>query len=334
MATKIVLVTGTPLGNSYIQELESLGFEVVNGTAAALARLGIHDDQRDLTEDELAALIKDASVYIYGGLEPASVAGLATADSLDLIAFLGTGWADPGCVDPSAAKQHNIVVSNTPHANAPSVAEMAIGLMICLQRAVVAMNNATKKGGWSPIQRGDIAGRTLGIVGLGHIGSAVARHARLGFGMEVLYTGPNAKPDLETELGVSRVDLGELLVTSDIVSLHVPAGAALGLIDAAALSTLKPNALVLNLSAPEVVVGDALIEVLESGQLRGVAMDGMYPDPLRQRFLGLGDDRFIVLPRAAWLTQDSYTRMAEMAMASIRDVVAGISPVAYQVLPG
>lgn len=332
---KRAIVTGSRLPTDRVGALEALGFEVVNGSAAILAELGRPSTERELDEQEIRAALPGAAVYIYGGLEPANEVVLEAADKLELIVFLGTGWSDPGCVDPRAARRLGIRVANTPYANAPSAAEMTMGLLLALERAIVSMNNATKAGGWTPVRRRDLTGRRLGVIGLGHIGSRVARHAAEGFEMEVVYSSPRAKPELEKRLACRRVDLEDLLATSDYISIHTPVDATRGLVTRDLLATVKPESLLVNISGPEVVDGEALCDALSEGMLRGAALDGLYSEPeeLRRRLLDLGDDKLIVLPRAAWLTDDSYERMSDMALKSLSDHVAGLDPIANQVSP-
>jgi D-3-phosphoglycerate dehydrogenase len=334
---KRALVTGPPVRDSYRARLSRLGFEVVNGSSAALEILGIPASQRDrdLTEDEMVRLLPKVSVYLYGGLEAASATVLAAGKELELVAFLGTGWADAGCVDEAAARKTGVLVTNTPHANAASVAEIAIGLLISLERQIVPMNARTKKGEGRPIRRRDVAGKTLGIVGLGQIGGRVARHAIRGFDMKVLYAGPNAKPLLERELGVQRVELGELLSQSDYILIQTPAHTTRGLIGHREIARMQPHAMLINLTAPDVVDGEAIVSALEQGKIGGAAFDGTYKEPssLKERFLAVGDDRLIVLPRSAWLTDDSYDRMADMALESVAALIGGIRPLPFQVSP-
>lgn len=333
---KKVLVTGTALGTSYVGALTSLGLEVLNGSAAALAKLGVpgSDTARELTQDEINSLLPEYAVYVYGGLEAADAAALATAKSLELIAFLGTGWSEPGCVDAEAATKAGVRVTNTPHANAASVAELTLGLMICAERDAFSMNRATKAGEWIPSRRRDVAGGTLGIVGLGQIGARVARHARLGLGMKVVYTSRTRKPELEKELGIEYCDLNSLLEKSDYVTLHTPGHLSQGMIGKTELARMKASAILLNLSVPGIVDGPAVLEALETNKLRTLVLDGIYKDSaeLKQKFLALDDSKLVVLPRTAWLTDDSYTRMSEMALQSLQAFVGGKDSLPHQVL--
>jgi lactate dehydrogenase-like 2-hydroxyacid dehydrogenase len=327
------VVTGTPLSARYVQALEQLGLSLLNGSKEILIKLGVPEDaaDRELSEEEATRALKDAAIYIYGGLEPASAAVLEGAQDLRLITFLGTGWNDPGCVDADAAGSRRILVTNTAHANAASVAEAAVGLMLCLERGFFSMNTATKDGQWLPFRRRDLAGKTLGIIGLGAIGSRVARHATAGFGMQVSYAGPHRKPEAEAELGVKFATIPELFETCEFISVHAPAHAQ-NLITDEHLRSAKTDLVLINLSAPELVEPQGLIAALTEKRVR-VAMDGMYKDDsIRETLLSFDDDRVIVLPRAAWLTNDSYNRMSDMALASITDFVNGKTEIRSRVL--
>jgi lactate dehydrogenase-like 2-hydroxyacid dehydrogenase len=333
---KKVLVTGTALCDRYVSALSSLGFEVLNGSAAALEKLGVPeaDRKRELTQGEISILLPEFSIYVYGGLEAADESVIGEASALELVAFMGTGWSEPGCVDAKAASQRRIKVTNTPHANAASVAELTVGLLICAERNAFSMNRATKGGAWVPSRRRDIAKRTLGIVGLGEIGTRVARHAKLGFGMNVVYYSRSRKQDVESELGITYLELDDLLKNSDYVSLHTPGHLTAGLIGKAELSKMKSDAILLNLSVPGIVDGPAVYDALESSRLRMLVMDGIYKEPLglREKFLSMDDSRLVVLPRTAWLTDDSYSRMSDMALSSIKDFVDGKKVLSNQVL--
>jgi phosphoglycerate dehydrogenase-like enzyme len=333
---KRIIVTGTPLADRYVAQIMALDdYEVVNGTREVITLLNPEetDLERDLTEDELALALEETSVYIYGGLEPASERALRSANRLELIAFLGTGWADPGCVDQNAARELGLRVSNTPHANAYSTAEMTICLMLALERALIPMKEAMRRGAWAPLQRQDLRSRTLGIIGLGHVGSTVARIASQGLGMRVTYFGPHRKYTLEEELDVEFVQLPALCAGADYLSVHSPAVETLGLISEELVALMKADASLINSSSPEIVNGQALLSALKSERLRGLAMDGNYQDPtLAQEFRALSETKIILTPRAAWLTKDSYNRMSSMALESITDHRQGSYPVRWQVL--
>jgi len=329
----VALVTGGPIATIYVKRLQDLGYEVVNGSSVILSRLAVAGDtDRELTEEELGAALVNASIYIYGGLEPATRSALSQAKALRHIVFLGTGWSDPGCVDPHAARDLGLRVSNTPHANAWSTAEMTVGLLLALERQIIPMDRDLRQGLETQLRRRDLSGLRVGVLGLGHVGSAVARILVGGFGAVVNYSSRTAKPDLEAELGLQRMSMGDLFSGSDYVSVHTPGSETLGLVSSALIELMPKNAGIINTATPAIVDGDALATALEKGDLFGLAMDGVYKDPvLAARFAALGD-RVIATPRAAWLTEDSYRRMASMAFESIEDAVSRRFPVRYEVL--
>lgn len=330
-----VLVTGTPISDRHVERLEAHGFQVTNGSHAGKIALGLSGDDLagDLTSEQTAQLVVDIDIYIYGGFEELGASVLAEATKLKLITFLGTGWDEPGCVDAESAERAGIVVTNTPHANAPSVAELAMGLIVVQSRDEFWLNKVAKSGEWIQRVTNDVSGNTLGVVGLGHIGLALARHAVHGFGMQVVYTGPRKKPDAESELNARYVSLEELLQTSDVVSIHSPGALTQGLIGSEQLNMMQSHAILINLAAPGVVDGEALYKALSSGSIRAASMDGKYNDELHTKLRKLDDDRFIIVPRTAWLTTDSYRRMADMSLQSIEDYVANVRPVHFQRLP-
>lgn len=328
-----VLVTGAPLSEDHVRRLVSMGYSVTNGTEAAKLVLDQDPNSGDLTEDETSTLIADTEIYIYGGFEALSDSVLSASRDLKLITFLGTGWDDPGCVDANAASRIGITVTNTPHANGDSVAELAVGLAVTLSRDSFWLNKVAKSGEWIQRVTSDVSGRTLGIVGLGYIGSAVARHARRGFDMKITYAGPHRKSDAEAELDATHLPLDELLRTADIVSIHSPATATQGLIVEELLGEMRAESILINLSQPGIVDGEALYRALSVGAIRAAAMDGKYDQPLHDKYRTLDDDRFVFVPRTAWLTTDSYRRMGDMALESIEDFNAQRTPVHNQRLP-
>jgi lactate dehydrogenase-like 2-hydroxyacid dehydrogenase len=308
-----LLATGPALPDHIIRELEALKFEVTNVT-------------RDLSQEEFTDLLRDKDAYIFGGFETATAEALNQAPNLKIVAFLGTGYEE--LVDTDAATKAGIAVTNTPEATAAAVAEMTMGLLLALQRRIPGLNRATKSGSGSPTKLRNIAGRRLGIIGLGAIGSRVAAHARKGFDMDVVYAGPHPKPGIERSLGVARVSLEDLLSTSDFVSLHCPGAETVGLLSKDKINLMKPGAFLINTVLPEVVDGPSIIDALQTDRLAGAAFDGFYKEPqsLMTEFLAIPDEKLIVLPRTAWLTEESLATMAAMAVANIRALLDGSDP--------
>jgi glyoxylate reductase len=307
------LATGPALSESHEKALSELGYE-------------IDYVAHKMSESELAEHLDASDAYIFGGDESATAGALQGAKALRIIAFLGSDVAE--LVDVGAATGRGIAVTNTPGANAAAVAEAAIALMLALQRQIVGLNEKTKQGVGKAVVLRNMSRRRLGIIGLGAVGSKVAIHATRGFEMDVIYTGPHRKLEVEETLGVTWAPLAELLQTSDFVSIHSPGVATQGLIGKEELGLMKSTAFLINVAKPEVVDGEAIVAALTGGQIAGAAFDGYYahPDDLRKRFLALPDEKLIVLPRTAWLTEESFESMLSVAISNIRAISSGEQP--------
>ncbi len=198
---------------------------------------------------------------------------LAAGRELKLVIRAGSGY---DTIDVKAATGRNIRVCNCPGMNAVAVAELAIGLMIALDRRIVDQTVDLRNGVWKKKEYSKARGlktRTLGIVGLGRIGYEIAKRAAA-FEMNLIYADVVEMADAEGELGIRKVPLEQLLVESDFVTLHVPGGKATGhLIGAKELSSMKPTAFLLNCSRGGVVDQKALAAAVESGSIAGAALD-------------------------------------------------------------
>ncbi|MGA9525203.1 MAG: D-glycerate dehydrogenase, partial [Myxococcaceae bacterium] len=216
------------------------------------------DDARPIpSEDELLAAVSDAQAEILFTLpaHPVTARVLSAAPSLRLVATMGTGYDN---IDTRAARERGIRVSNAPGMLDETTADLAFALVLATARQLPRAERFLREGrfrGRTPFlfAGGDVHGRTLGIVGLGRIGRAVARRAR-GFGMRILYSSPTRREDAERELGCSQVSLEVVLAESDFVSLHCPlTPATRHLIDAAALARMKATAVLVNTARGPVV---------------------------------------------------------------------------------
>ncbi|HLU49955.1 MAG TPA: hydroxyacid dehydrogenase [Planctomycetota bacterium] len=204
----------------------------------------------------------------------------ASAPRLRVVGRLGVGCDN---VDIDAATKHGVRVVNTPLPVIEPVAEHAFGLLLALTRAVVSGDRSVRAGTFRKgalLPSFELAGKTLGVVGLGNTGRRVAEIGKHGFRMKIVYTDPIARPDAEHELSARRVALEELLATSDVVSLHVALGPSTrGLIDAERLALMKRGAILLNLARGPVVDEDALVHALRSGRLAGAGLDVFIEEP-------------------------------------------------------
>ncbi len=254
---------------------------------------------------------------------------LDAAPNLRIVANMAVGYDN---VNPAEAAKRGIVVTNTPGVLAETTADMAWALLMAGARNVVASDRDTRAGGWktwSPTAflGQDVFGATLGIVGLGEIGEAMARRAR-GFEMRVLYASRTRKPDIEARLGIEFVPLEDLLRQSDFVSLHTPlTPETRHFIGARELSLMKPTALLVNTARGGVVDQDALIAALHAGTIGGAALDVTDPEPLPLDNPLYTFPNVVITPHIASASLATRSKMAEMAAANIIEVLAGRAPI-------
>lgn len=241
------------------------------------ARLAV-EERTGLAGAELAAALDGVHAIVIRSATRVTSEVLAAAPSLRLVVRAGTGLDN---VDVGAARARGVAVFNTPNANAVSVAELTLGMLIALERHLAPAAASLAQGAWekSKYQGREIAGRRLGIVGLGRIGREVARRARA-FDMEVWACDPLLPAWPQRFDWVHRATLEEMLPRVDVLTVHVPLSEGTrGLIGAGAFSRLKPGAVLVNCSRGGVVEEDALLAALRSGALRGAAIDVFAHEP-------------------------------------------------------
>jgi glyoxylate reductase len=210
-------------------------------------------------------------------------------------------------------------------------ADFACGLLLGLARRVAEADAFVRAGKWrtwgpSLLLGTDVSGATLGIAGLGKIGAAVARRAR-GFGMRLLYVNRTARPELEAELGLVRVDKATLLAEADFLTLHLPLNAETRhWLGRAELAAMKPGARLVNTARGTVVDQAALIEALASGHLGGAALDVTEPEPLPMDSPLLTLPNVLLAPHIASASHATRGRMASMAVDNLLAALEGRRP--------
>lgn len=249
--------------------------------------------------------------------------------SLKIISNFAVGFDN---IDVEAAKQKNILVSNTPGVLTNTVAEHTFALMLAIAHRVSEGDRFSRAGlykAWGPqlLLGTDISGKTLGIVGLGRIGSRVAEHAVKGFGMKVLYTDVKPSPDFEKEYGAVFVEkLEDLLPQCDFVSLHVPLlDSTYHLMNEATLKLMKPTAYLINTSRGPIVDEKALAEALAGGVIKGAAIDVFEFEPVITPELKQLEN-IILTPHIASATEETRNKMAELAALNIIEALEGREP--------
>ncbi len=281
------------------------------------------------TREALGAALAEADAVLSMVTDRIDGALLAASPRLRIIANMAVGYDN---VDPAVAAAVGVWLTNTPGVLAETTADMAFALLLAAARNVVASDRDTRAGGWrtwSPTAflGQDVFGATLGIVGLGEIGSAMARRAA-GFSMRVLYSSRTPKPVLEAKSGATHVHLADLLRQSDFVSLHAPLTADTdGLMGAAQFELMKRSAILINTARGKIVDQDALVAALRGGLIAGAALDVTDPEPLPLEHPLFSLPNVIITPHIASASMATRSRMAKMAAENILAVLSGGQPV-------
>ncbi len=294
---KRVLVTTAPFGDQDPKPLELL--------KAAGAEFVVNPLGRRLTEEELAKAAGDFGVII-AGTEPITHRVMAAAPHLRLISRVGVGLDS---VDLKAAKERGIRVSYTPEAPAPAVAELAVGLMLDLLRHITEADRSLRRGTWQRFPGRRLSDCAVGILGAGRIGRRVAEHLAGGFpGVKLLANDIKPDESFGRKLGLRWVDKETLYKEADVISLHVPlTPQTRGLINARALSLMRPGALLVNTARGGIVDEAALADALRSRRLAGAAMDVFDKEPYAGELAGLG--RCLLTCHMGSMAQDCRARM-------------------------
>ncbi|MFJ6633911.1 2-hydroxyacid dehydrogenase [Streptomyces sp. NPDC091376] len=305
----------------------------VGGRSAGAGLVGLMPGARVTvveSADEDPAALREAHVIITG-LGPVTAAHIAAAPGLELVQCASHGY---DYVDLAAAGARSVPVCNIGSSGAEkqNVAEQTFALMLALAKQLVPAHTALVEADWAlpRLQRSitELSGKTLGIVGLGHIGEEVARRA-LAFDMRILYTGPRrAAPETEARLGDARhVPLDELLRTSDYVTLHAPlTDATRHLLDADRLALLKPTAFVVNTARGALIDQDALADALAAGTLAGAGIDVFDPEPPTAALRLLKSPNVVLSPHVAGVTRETLVRIALAAVQNVIDHLDGKPP--------
>ena len=247
---------------------------------------------------------------------------------LKIIARTGVG-IDPSRVALDAAKEHRVWVTNMPGSNSVSVAELVFGQMIALARHTIDANRAVKENRWSDYLRfigTELANKTIGIVGMGNIGTRVAIRARA-FEMSFVVYDPYIPEAHVTALGGKWISLNELLAESDFVTIHCPlTKETKHMIGAKELSLIKPSAYLLNMARGGIVDEAALYQALSQNRISGAALDVMQDEPPRIDHPFFGLDNVILTPHLGAVTLEASKRGEWGAAEEVIRVLEGKSP--------
>ena len=300
---------------------------------AALARMkekfdvSVNQEQRLLSKEELSARVADVDALV-------CLANRVDRDVVDagkklkIVANYGVGYNN---IDAEYAAKKQVMVTNTPGVLTETTADLTWAILMAIARRIVEADRFTKSGrfaGFDPYRLlgTDVHGKTLGIVGFGRIGQAVAKRS-LGFDMKVLYCGVRRKDrEIEQRYRATYVALDTLLQESDFVTLHVPlTDSTHHLIDKDKLALMKSAAFLINASRGAVIDEQALVEVLKERKIAGAALDVYEKEP--QLSPGLSElDNVVLIPHLGSATQQTRNAMAEIVADNVIAALQGEPP--------
>ncbi len=290
----------------------------------------LHSGDGQISQEKLIAELADAEALICLLTDRIDQELISAASTLRIIANVAVGYEN---IDIGAACERGIIVTNTPDVLTEATADLTFALLLGAARRIAEADAAVRRGEFptwgldQPLTGSGVFGKTLGIVGMGRIGTAVARRGRRGFGMRVLYHNRTRDAAAEEDLGVEWVPFERLLEESDYVSVHVPlTDETHHLFGRGAFERMKPTAILVNVARGPVVDEAALVGALEAGTIAGAGLDvyedepNVHPGLLRLR------ERVVLTPHLGSATRETRKRMAELAVSNVLAVLSGKEP--------
>ncbi len=281
----------------------------------------------DTSQAALEAAVRDAEGIILRTTSAVTREVIAAAPKLKIISRTGAGVDN---VDVAAATERGILVCNLPAVNNLSVAEHAVAMMMSLAKDLPAMDRAVRGGAWKQRNAGravELEGKTLGVVGMGNIGSLVAKKCRHGLGMRILAYDPYAADKFPGEDYEFTPSLERLFAEADVVTLHCPnIPETRGMVNRELLFSMKKDAYFVNCARGEVVDEAALVDLLKEKRIAGAGIDVFAAEPPGTDNGLPGLDNVILSPHSAALTREATVRMSTEAARAVLDFFAGRRP--------
>jgi D-3-phosphoglycerate dehydrogenase len=287
--------------------------------AAALRDRGIDvDEKTGLSPQELIAIIGDYDGLAVRSSTKVTADVLKAGSKLKVVGRAGIGVDN---VDVAGATARGVVVMNTPFGNAITTAEHTIAMLMSLARQIPEADRSTRQGKWekSRFMGVEVAGKMLGLIGCGNIGSIVANRGQ-GLKMRVMAYDPFLSPERATDLGVEKVELDDLFARADFISLHTPlTDQTRNIIDAEALAKTKPGVRIINCARGGLIVEDDLLAALNSGQVAGAALDVFAREPAASDSPLFGSSNIIATPHLGASTTEAQENVAAQIGEQIGD---------------
>ena len=277
-------------------------------------------EARGFTSEQIASIHANKKVssmeFFFVDTTPLDKDFFTTANKLKLVAMFGVGLDH---INMNAATEHGVLVTNVPGGNTRSVSELVFALMFDLAHRVTEMHISLCSGTWRRRLRSELAGKTLGVVGLGHIGQDVARIGKA-LGMTVIAANRTPRPDIAASLGIVQVPLETVLSNADYLSLHIPGGADSWHFGAAEFSRMKKGAFVINTARGDLLDLEALTRAITEKHLAGAGLDVFPQEPMDLTHPVFSLPQVIVTPHAGGTSKEALERVC----ASCLDEVARV----------
>ncbi|MBK1810919.1 D-glycerate dehydrogenase [Clostridium sp. YIM B02505] len=287
------------------------------------------DSNEDITREELLERLSDIDGLLTSGTKIDEEL-LKKAPNLKVVSNMSVGYNN---FDLKAMKNRHIIGTNVAGALDDTVADLIFGLMLACARRITELDRYVKAGKWNrdddlELYGANVHHRTLGIIGMGRIGEAVAKRASLGFDMNVLYYNRSRKKEVEEKLGVEYCSMEELLKRSDFIVIMTPlTEATLHLIDKEQFNLMKPSAIFINASRGKTINEKALIEALQSKKIRGAGLDVFDVEPVEIDNPLLRMDNVVTLPHIGSANMDTRFDMAKLAAENlVKALTEGAAP--------
>lgn len=290
--------------------------------------LDVYTGEEFLTKEEMIERARKADAMVAHLRDPIDAEFIQSLEKMKIIADYAVGYNN---IDVQVATERGIYVTHTPGVLTEATADIAFALILAVARRIVESDKFVRDGkfvGWKPkLMLGyDLYGKTLGIIGMGRIGQAVARRA-LGFGMNIVYHNRNRLPqEVESEFKAKYLSVDELISTSDFISLHTPlTKETFHMIDAEKIARMKPNAIVVNTARGPVIDEQALYEALKERRIAGTGFDVYENEP--KLTPGLEKlDNVVLLPHIGSATYETREKMSQIVALNIIEALEGRIP--------
>ena len=311
-----ILFTNCPLNKKQISQLKKESYNII-------------PERADLNQKELIEILNKNKVHaaIVGGNEKYNEEVFKNCKDLKMVQFFGIGYQN--YVNLKDAEKYKVIVANTPKVNSYSVAEYTLGLICALNQKIVLNDQNCRNGVWEQKSFFDLKGKTIGIVGMGNIGTRFAKIMRDGFGCKIIFNDIVPKKKQERMFKTKQVSLNEVFKNSDIVSMHVPlTDLTRNFIGEKQFRLMKKHALFINDARANVVDFKALAKCLDENIFAGCAFDGFYQEPINleseeAKALLKFKDKFIITPHTAFNAVEAVERMTDMSLGNIKLVFSG-----------